>query len=502
MKTLRLSFLFLFALALLGRADAAAIALPRATPESQGISSTAIQGFVDGAESKVHALHSFMLIRHGQVVAEGWWAPFAADEPHQMFSLSKSFTSTAIGLAIADGKLSLDDPILKFFPDEAPAEPSEYLRAMRVRDLLRMLSGQHADAIKDFPFGSKQDLVKLFLSLPVSHKPGTIFVYNTPGSYILSAIVQKVTGQTELDYLRPRIFDPLGIENPTWDKSAQGICYGGFGLNLRTEDIARFGLLYLHKGEWQGRQLVPTAWVEAATSLQTANGSEPSSDWDQGYGYQFWRCRHGFFRGDGAFGQFCIVMPQYDAVFAATSGTRDMQSVMNLVWDRIVPAFRDAPLPEDAAAQHALHVKLSSLVLEAPMGAASSPTAKTVAGRKYVFTENPQNLEWLSLDPPQPDGTQGFTVKLAWEPEQHLVASPGVWRKGTLLDGTKSAPVAARGVWSTPDTYSLAISRYLTPFVTTWHLTFAGDDLTLVSEQNVGNGDAIKPVTILAQAAK
>ena len=139
---------------------------------------------------------------------------------------------------------------------------------------------------------------------------------------MLSAIVQKATGKTVLDYLRPRLFEPLGIENPTWETSPQGISLGGYGLSIRTEDIARFGQLYLQKGKWQGKQLVPAAWVEAATARQTSNGSNPKSDWDQGYGYQFWRCRHGAYRGDGAFGQFCIVMPEQDAVVAITSGTR------------------------------------------------------------------------------------------------------------------------------------------------------------------------------------
>ena len=178
----------------------------------------------------------------------------------------------------------------------------------------------------------------------MSHKPGTFFFYNTPASYMLSAIVQKVTGQAVVDYLKPRLFDPLGIENPTWDASKQGVSLGGFGLNVRTEDIARFGQLYLQKGQWQGKQLVPAAWVETATSRMMSNGSSPTSDWEQGYGYQFWRSRHGFYRGDGAHGQFCLILPQYDTVIAITSGTRDMASVMNLVWDRLLPALKPGAL--------------------------------------------------------------------------------------------------------------------------------------------------------------
>ncbi len=171
---------------------------------------------------------------------------------------------------------------------------------------------------------------------------------------MLSAIVQKVTGQTVLDYLRPRLFDPLGIANPTWEASRQGVSMGGFGLSVRTEDIARFGQLYLQKGQWQGKQLLPAAWVEAATARQVSNGSSPASDWEQGYGYQFWRSRHGSYRGDGAHGQFCLVLPQHDAVIAITSGTRDMASVMNLVWDQLVPALKPVGAARRPASSRAL----------------------------------------------------------------------------------------------------------------------------------------------------
>ena len=320
--------------------------LPRSTPESQGISSSALLAFVEEADQKLDALHSIMIVRHGRVVMEGWWAPYAASEPHMMFSLSKSFTSTAVGLAIADGKISVDDTVLSFFPDDAPPDPSANLKAMRIRDLLTMTTGHHDDDIKGFPFGADENLVKRFLALPVAHKPGTFFVYNTPASYMLSAIVQKVTGQTVLDYLRPRLFDPLGIQDPAWEASKHGISMGGFGLSVRTEDIARFGQLYLQNGKWEEKQLVPAEWVADATSRHVSNGSSPTSDWEQGYGYQFWRARHGFYRGDGAHGQFCLVLPQHDTVIAITSGTRDMASVMNLVWDRLCRRCRPRRCPK------------------------------------------------------------------------------------------------------------------------------------------------------------
>src|SRR5947208_682692 len=220
--------------------------LPRSSPEAQGVSSAAVRAFVEAADTKIDALHSVMLLRHGHVVAEGWWSPYDALAPHALYSLSKSFTSTAVGLAIAEGKLSLDDPVLKFFSEDAPPQPSTNLKAMRVSDLLRMSTGHQAEPRR----GADQPWTRSFLAQPVPFKPGTHFLYNTSATYMLSAAVQKATGQTVHDYLRPRLFEPLGIDRPTWEASPQGITTGGFGLSIRTEDIAKFGQLYLQKGQW------------------------------------------------------------------------------------------------------------------------------------------------------------------------------------------------------------------------------------------------------------
>ncbi|MDB5323318.1 MAG: flp 1 [Phycisphaerales bacterium] len=345
-----------------GAALADGIALPRSSPEAQGVSSADVRAYIEAADLKVNTLHSFMLVRHGHIVAEGWWKPEAADKPHVMHSLSKSFTSTAVGLAVAEGNLNIDDHVLKFFPEDAPAEPSENLKAMRVRDLLTMTCGHETEA----KFTPETPWVKTFLAQPVPFKPGTHFQYNTPGSYMLSAIVTKVTGQTVLDYLKPRLFEPLGIENPQWQASPQGISCGGFGLFIRTEDIAKFGLLYLQKGTWNGKQLLPASWVATATSKLVENADAPSAkgnkpDWRAGYGFQFWQCQHGAFRGDGANGQFCIVLPEQDAVIAITADTRDMQAEINVVWDKLLPAFHANPMAPNAAEESKLRETLAGL---------------------------------------------------------------------------------------------------------------------------------------------
>ncbi len=332
-------------------------ALPRSSPEAQGVSSKQVLEFVQAADTQVQSMHSFMLLRHGHVVAEAWWAPEAADKPHVLWSLSKSFTSTAVGLAVAEGKLSIDDRVSSFFPDSLPAEPAKNLQEMRVRDLLTMSAG-HQDEVS---LGRESDWIRAFLAHPVPHKPGTHFRYNTPATFMQSAIVQKVTGQTVVQYLQPRLFDPLGIQAPRWDANPQGISLGGYGLYLRTEDVAKFGQLYLQKGQWKGQQLIPESWVQLATSRQTSNGSRPDSDWDQGYGFQFWRCRHGAFRGDGKDGQFCVVLPEQDAVVVLTANTSDMQKELNVVWDRLLPAFASQALPVDGESEARLREFCGSL---------------------------------------------------------------------------------------------------------------------------------------------
>jgi CubicO group peptidase (beta-lactamase class C family) len=477
-------------------AEKAAWELPRSRPETQGISSADILAFVDEAGSKIDALHSFMLVRHGHVVAECWWSPYDAKTRHELYSLSKSFTSTAVGLAIAEGKLRLDDPVLKFFPEDAPAEPSNNLKAMRVHDLLRMSTGHRTEPALA---SSKEPWVKTFLAHPVPYKPGTHFLYNTAGTYMQSAIVQKATGQTVLDYLRPRLFEPLGIENPTWGTSPQGVTLGGYGLSVRTEDIARFGQMYLQKGRWGKRQLVPAAWVEAATARQTSNGSNPASDWDQGYGYQFWRCRHNAYRGDGAFGQFCIVIPEQDTVVAITSGTGNLQGVVNLIWDKLLPALRAAPLPADEAGNHKLQARLKSLTLPTPKAAASARLPEGVSGKTYTFPSNDQKLEALGLEFDGEGNAVTLLCKVNGGDPQRVACGNGEWKKGRLAIGTRpEQPAAVSGAWTADAVYTARICLYETPYVMTLHLDFSEKRLRLDSRWNVAFG-APKKVELVGE---
>ncbi len=460
------------------------VKLPRATPESQGVASEGVRAFVEGVEKKVGGLHSFMLLRRGQVVAEAWWNPYAPQHPHVLFSLSKSFTSTAVGLAVYDGILSVEDSVTRFFRSSLPSSVSPNLAAMRVKHLLTMNTGHDKDATGGTVSNPDGDWVKGFLSLPVEHEPGTKFVYNSAATYMLSAIVQKVTGRTVLDYLTPRLFTPLGIEGQTWETCPKGINTGGWGLKVKTEDIARFGQFYLQKGEWQGKQIVPQKWVAKATSKVVPNGDPATgSDWNQGYGYQFWQCTHGAFRGDGAFGQYCIVMPEQDAVLAITSGVGDMQAVLTQVWEHLLPAMKSEALPE---AGGDLKRQLANLSVRPPSGKADSPTAKRVSGKTYRFETNSQKIESLTLTL---EGKRA-TLVLRDEKGEHSFACGGdSWVKSmTALHADAPQKSALWGVWTDEDTYVIKNCLYETPFLSTITCKFAGEQVALRMGMNVGFG--------------
>ena len=308
---------------------------------------------------------------------------------------------------------------------------------------------------------------------------------------MLSAIVQKATGMTVLDYLKPRLFEPLGIEHPTWETSPQGITTGGYGLSIRTEDIARFGQLYLQKGKWQGKQLVPESWVEAATRLETSNGSNPQSDWDQGYGYQFWRCRHGAYRGDGAFGQFCVVLPEQDAVVVITSGVKDMQAVLNLVWDKLLPALQSAtPLPADEEAAKKLAQALKGLSLRPVEGAGAAAKA---ADRTFMFPANDRKLESITLETDGKDGAVTLVARVDGA-ERRIACGRGKWLTGRAAWGPLAEqPAAVSGAWTDDDTFTATICFYETPFILTVRLKYSGEEVRCTAESNVGFGSTKEP---------
>jgi len=460
--------------------------LERSAPEAQGIASPAILAFVEAAEQHNVELHSFMLLRYGCVVAEGWWAPYEREDPHMLFSLSKSFTSTGIGLLVAEGKVGLDDPVLSFFSEDAPPQISEHLAAMRVRHLLSMSTG-HVDNTLGPIFGREDgNWAKAFLASPVERAPGTHFLYNSGATYMLSAIVQHITGVTLVNYLRPRLFEPLGIENPTWETCPRGINTGGWGLSIKTDGIARFGQLYLQDGMWQGERILPEGWVAEATARQVSNGPNANIDWEQGYGFQFWRCRHGAYRGDGAFGQFCVVMPEQDAVLAVTSGQQDVQVVLNLVWKHLLPAIEPSTLPLDSKAQEQLDQKLARLILPQSKGQHTSSVGARVSGQRFVCEPNEHNIEAIWVDFKE----EGCALTIEDEHGTHQVGcGADTWKRGTTtINSPGSTLIAASGAWAGEDTYLIYLRCYETPFGLTITCRFIEDRLVFEWIENVSFG--------------
>ena len=346
-------YLILSAALLLSACQTGQGPLPRgkATPAMDEAFASYLQAVSDAKED----LHSIMVVQHGKVLEEKFFVP---DTAHILNSVSKTFTSTAVGFAISEGKLSLDDRIVDLFPESVPENASDTLNRVTVRHLLTMNSGHEKDPT--VPVRSRDgDWIRGFMEWPQPYEPGTCYCYNSLGTYLLSAAVQKVTGQKVVDYLEPRLWKPLGIEKPHWLESPAGINTGGWGLYLRTEDMAKMGQCILQGGKYGKKQVIPAEWVREMSAKQVssvpagrakamlADPDNPAwdrykpekSDWVHGYGYQMWRCRHNAFRADGAAGQYIIVLPEQDAVIVTTAHLKNMQEEINLIWDHILPAL-------------------------------------------------------------------------------------------------------------------------------------------------------------------
>ena len=392
---------------------AAAAEMERATPESQGVPSAAILKWIDACEKAFaapvtdtarDAIHGFTLVRHGKVIAEGTWKPFdTLNAPHKLYSHTKSFTSTAIGFLVDDGKLDLDERVVDIFADKAPADPSANLRAMRVRDLLTMNTGAaYTDAERRDPSG---DWERAFLANVIDDPPGTKFRYDSGATHMLSAIVQRRSGKRMTEFLADRLFGPLGFGEVRCTQSPTGVDCGGWGMSLTTRDLARFGQFLLQKGRWGDRRLLSPDWVSLATTRQTWSSAivvqsqtiGSGNDWAQGYGFQFWRCQHGAFRADGAFGQITVVFPKEDAVLSVNAGIGPMQKELDVVWENLLPALGSAaPLPENPAALAALEKRCAELSFAPISGTRDG--AERFDGLKFLIDANPRGLATVEFN--------------------------------------------------------------------------------------------------------
>jgi CubicO group peptidase (beta-lactamase class C family) len=486
--------LFLFLLLNGCKKEQQITSLPRSTPEAQGVSSQGIIDFLDAAAKSKHEFHSMMLLRHGKVIAEGWWNPYKPELKHTLYSTSKSFTATAVGFTVAEKKLTVEDKVISFFPDALPDTVSPYLADLKIKDLLSMSAGMNPDPT--FKVATSDNWVKAFLSTPIKDKPGTKFVYNSVATYMLSAIVQKVTGEKVVDYLKPRLFEPLAIEGVDWEVDPQGINCGGWGLRVKTEDLAKFGELFLQKGKWNGKQVLPSSWIDEATSLKiyqepdARQSKKDSSDWVQGYCYQMWRCRHNCFRGDGAYGQFIIVMPDQDAVLAITAEAFDMQNEIDLIWQYLFPAIKNEKLAENSALTATLNQRLSSLALPVPSTVDASATSALILGKTYVFEPNEKHLS--SMNFLMKDNVCTVTMKVD-SSDYNFNFGQGKWIEGSTsmlgpnlflqakahYVGIPSDKVVASYGWKDQNNLNLALRYIETPHSETINCKFDKDKISV-----------------------
>ena len=450
-----------FMLTALGALSAALCAadMPRATPESQGVSSQAIIDWLDACNAEMKYMHGFVVVRHGKVIAEGAWAPFdPLTRPHMLYSHSKSFTSTAIGFLADEGKVDLDERIADIFADKMPTNPPPELLEVRVRDLLTMNFGSDASHAPKCNF-ALADWEKGILARPMEvADPGRKHRYDSDATYLLSCIVERKSGMRTMDYLKAKLFDPLGMTSPWSTVSPSGTACGGWGMNMTTRDIAKFGQFLLDGGVWDGKQLLSRDWIRLASAKHTASGGGP--DWRLGYGFQFWRCQHNAYRADGAAGQFTIVMEDQDAVVSLNAAEGNTQKELDLVWKHLVPAFGDRPLPDDAELQSRLADKCAKLEISAPKGTGLAGPALPAAcsyGRSNLMPEGKGTLE---------KSDSGWTLVGG---NRRLAIGDGAWAETTwkfddgnveplfALVGTRTAIAAGR--WTNEKTLRVS-----------WHL--------------------------------
>lgn len=456
--------------------------LTRASPADAGVDARAVLNYIDTLFANDLDLHGFMLYRHGHVVAEGWSWPYASERPHTMHSLTKSVTVCAVGLAISEGRFSLDDRVVEFFPQEAPDDADDKLTAMTVRDLLTMQSG-HAESVSGSVFRPiRTSWVDEFFKIPVVHQPGSHFLYSSAVSFMLSAIVTRTTGLAARDYLEPRLFRPLGISGIRWGSSPNGISSGGNGLTWRTADSLKLGILHLEQGRWSGRQILPADWVREATRAQVPAGN---------YGYQWWVNDDATaYFAVGAFGQYTVVFPEHDAVLALTAGVQRSASLREHAWDYFPDAFVDASRSESDVSYRELESRLENLRLLPEARQTSSRMAEKVAGRIFVIEENEDSVASVRLDFDRAD----VRFRVADHRGEHVVhVGLDRWIEGeTSITGNKlhhqyqadDMRVVAHGYWWDDFTFVMTWQFVETAWVDTVTCRFFEDRISIDRRTN------------------
>lgn len=447
----------------------------RSVPEDQGVSSHSILDFIEEIDRQEVELHSFMLIRHDRVLAEGYWSPYKADINHVMYSVSKTFTSAAIGFAVKEKRLKVDDKVISFFPGELPEKVSPNLEKLTVKHLLTMTVG-HAE--QPVSFWGEDNWVKSFLAVPVVYEPGKTFSYNSYASHMLSAIIQQVSGESLFDYLTPRLFEPLGIKDISWETDPRGITCGGWGLRIKTADMAKLGKLYLQKGKWGKKQLLPESWIKESTAVHIYQIEEPTFEQEmydeaaQGYGYQIWRSTHNAYRADGAYGQYILIMPEQDALLITTAKASDMRKILSLFWEHLFPGVMDQMIRKNEAAKEALISKTVSLRMKPPFVTSPDEFIRKNTTYTYETEANGLNVQEVSFTFDETGGclfairsdevSYSFDFGLdTWSWGETDKNSPYFLNEGRNPQGISPYSVAGYGSWTGKDELSLHL-RYLT----------------------------------------
>lgn len=408
--------------------------LKRASLEAAGVDREGIKQFLDAVEKKGIELHDFMLVRGGKVCYEASWYPYEKENLHMLYSLSKAFTALGVGFAVQEGKFSVQDKVISFFDQELPEKLDEKTMHMTVEHLLTMCTGQEQEP-PILNYELEGDWVRKFLEIVPVYEPGTHFFYDTTATYVLSAIVTKVTGEKLVDYLRPRLFEPLRITDYYWDESPQGNTLGGIGFNVTIETVAKLGVFLQQQGMWEGQQLLDRDWMlRMVSNLVDSSGGEVYSDgneWGVGYGYQIWQCiPKGVYRGDGAYGQFAVVAPEKNLVIATLTGTEDMAGLMTEMWKYLLPACRDVEkeeIPEGESLKEQFYVCF-------PEGEADAKEAVDASQmmQAYQMEKNEEGLERILLKKAEKKDALQITCKFADGTERTLGFGYRKWEKNDI----------------------------------------------------------------------
>ncbi len=360
--------------------------LEHVAPEEVGVDSKVITAFLNEINEKGLGLQSFTVVCHDKVCAQGFFKPYNADTPHVLYSMSKSVTSTAIGFAVSEGLISLNDRVAEFFP-EYPMSKRPFNRMLTIRMLLTMHSDKFITMLDE---KGQKDWIANFMGATFILPPNTKFNYISENTFMLSAIISRVTGMSVVDYLYPRIFEPLGIEKPFWEMDGAGNNAGGWGLYMKSEDLAKFFLPYIHNGKWiDGTQIVPEIWVKEATRKQVNSVRDGYIDNMEGYGYQFWRNPiANSSRADGLFGQRCFLFPDYDALVVLNCGEAEDYKVMKVFWKYFPQCFGYEALPENKQAYDEMLETIEGChVEELPATERNIETEQKISGRLIKWKE-------------------------------------------------------------------------------------------------------------------